>query len=164
MKTTILSLFLLLLVSSSILNAQSTIVGHWEGAIKIQGQELLIKVDFTSSADSLVATMDIPPQNAKNLPLKNIRFQVPRAHFELPTGRGLATFDGEFRDNSLAGTFMQAGIVGSFTIQRADPTKQDIVEEVPPKYKPIVGVWIRAIDIMSTSLRMTVTFKIKGGN
>jgi len=162
MKAKIFSLFLLILASSSFLTAQSAIVGHWEGDIKIQGQELLIKVDFKSSGDTLVATMDIPPQNAKNLPLKNIRFQFPRAHFELPAGPGLATFDGELKDDIVAGTFTQAGIVGSFTIQRVDPTKQEVVEEVLPKYKSIVGVWNGAIDIMSTSLRMTVTFKIKG--
>jgi len=163
MKAKIFLLFLLLLASSSFLTAQSAIVGHWEGAINIQGQELLIKVDFKASADTLVATMDIPPQNAKNLSLKNVRFQVPRAHFELPAGPGLATFDGELKDNIIAGTFTQAGIVGSFTIQRVDFSKPHVVEEVPPKYKPIVGVWNGAIDIMSTSLRMSVTFKIKGG-
>jgi dienelactone hydrolase len=146
-----------------VLFAQQTIVGHWEGSIKIQAQELIIKVDFKSAGDSLAATIDIPQQNAKALALKNVRYQHPVVHFELPAGPGLAVFDGERKDSAIAGKFTQAGLTGSFAIKLSSGSEIEVAEEPPPKYKPIVGIWSGATDIMGQSLGMSVTFKTKAG-
>jgi dienelactone hydrolase len=143
---------------------QQSIVGHWEGSIKIQGQELIIDVDFKSVTDGLAATIDIPQQNAKGLALRNIRYQHPKVYFELPAGPGLATFDGERKDSLISGKFMQAGMEGAFSIWLMNPNTPDVVEEAPPKFKPIVGVWSGAIDAMGKLLGISITFRTKGGD
>src|SRR5436305_14587651 len=48
-------------------------VGHWEGAIQVPGTPLAISVDFTAKAGGgLNATISIPAQGAKDLPLADI--------------------------------------------------------------------------------------------
>ena len=73
----------------------TSVVGHYEGAIAIMGTELAIKVDFASGPQGLAASIDIPQQGARAMPLSNVGYRPPRVHFELPAGPGLATFDGE---------------------------------------------------------------------
>jgi hypothetical protein len=144
-------------------SAQQSIVGHWEGSIKIQGQELIINVDVKSAEAGLAATIDIPQQNAKGLSLKNVRYQHPIVHFELPAGPGLATFEGERKDSLIAGKFTQAGMEGAFSLKLANQVKPDVVEEIPPKYRAIVGVWDGAIDIMKRSIGISIGIKMNNG-
>ncbi len=112
--------------------------GLWAGAIRIIGTELKILVTFKSQGDSLSATIDIPQQMALGLPLTNVTWHPPKIHFELPAGPGLAVFDGTAWEDSMAGDFMQAGIRGTFRLQRSAgeaqnaPPKQN---EPPPPYR-----------------------------
>jgi len=143
--------------------AQKSVVGRWEGSIKIQGQELIINVDFKTTDTGLSATIDIPQQNAKGLPLKSVRYEDPRVHFELPAGPGLATFDGDRNDSTISGKFTQAGAEGTFSLQLTNPAKTEIAEETPEELKPIGGVWNGAIDAMGQLLHISMTFTTKGG-
>ncbi len=153
----------LLFSLSSFAVSQQTIAGHWEGSISIAGQELLINVDMKASGDSLAATIDIPQQHAKGLTLRNVRYQHPVVHFELPAGPGLAVFDGARSDSAIAGKFSQAGMTGSFAMRLSTGPQPEVAEEPPAKYKPIAGVWSGATDIMGKALGMSVTFRTKGG-
>src|SRR5512139_3907290 len=81
------------------------LVGPWEGAIALPGGELGIRVVFTRDADALRATIDIPAQGAVGLALKEVRFNAPAVHFELPAGPGLAVFDGTLEGGAIAGAF-----------------------------------------------------------
>jgi hypothetical protein len=111
----------------------ATIGGHWEGTITIMGTQLAIKVDFTSGAQGLAATIDIPQQGAKALPLANVDYHPPKLHFELPAGPGLATFDGEAKGDEIAGAFAQAGVTGEFRLKRsAAPVAAPAAEPAPP--------------------------------
>jgi uncharacterized protein len=161
MRTTILAILSIFLLQSAF--SQSTIIGHWEGNIKIQGHELNIKVDFKSADAGLSASIDIPQQNAKSLPLKNVRYEDPKVYFELPAGPGLATFDGERKDSLITGKFTQAGMEGTFSLQLTNPNLPDVAEEIPPALKPIVGVWNGAIDAMGRHLGISMTLKTVSG-
>lgn len=130
----------LLSFTSSLLFAQAELVGHWEGAISILGRELIIHVDFKSSGDSLLATIDIPQQSAKGMGLHDVSFASPQIHFELPAGPGLAVFEGEVKGDSIGGSFTQAGMIGSFHLKRGasapETTSKD--EAVPYKQEEVV--------------------------
>ncbi|MBI4916597.1 MAG: alpha/beta hydrolase [Acidobacteria bacterium] len=95
-----------------------TLSGHYEGAITIMGAQLAIQVDFTTSAQGLAATIDIPQQGVTAMPLSNVGYRPPQVHFELPAGPGLATFDGEAKGDEIAGRFTQGGAAGEFRIRR----------------------------------------------
>ena len=162
MKKTLSVLAISVFVIVPTLFAQQSLVGHWEGNINIRGQQLIINVDFRSSGDTLTATIDIPQQNARNLPLKAVMFHAPRVFFELPAGPGLAVFDGQLKDSTISGTFTQAGMEGTFLLHAAT-NLPEVAEEPPEALKPIVGVWNGAINAMGKLLHMSMTFKTKGG-
>ena len=95
--------------------------GQWEGAIGIMGQELIIKVDFEVHDQALSGTIDIPQQGAFGLPLVNIKYESPKIHFELPVPNAKADFDGVLAGDEISGDFLQSGVKGSFSLERAVP-------------------------------------------
>lgn len=95
--------------------------GHWEGAMSVMGQELIIKVDFAVDEDVLSGTIDIPQQGAFQLPLTNIKYESPKIHFELPVPNAKADFDGVLAGDEISGDFLQSGVKGSFNLKRMVP-------------------------------------------
>jgi hypothetical protein len=100
--------------------AQEKLDGRWKGTLDAPGASLTIEVAFKTTSDGLTGTIDIPEQNAKDLQLKNVRFEPPKVHFELPSGLGQAVFDGELKDNVISGSFQQSGVHGTFKIKRGE--------------------------------------------
>jgi pimeloyl-ACP methyl ester carboxylesterase len=94
--------------------------GRWQGAILVLGSELGIGVQVVKDAEAWTATIDIPQQGAMGLPLRNVTVELPRVHFELMGGPGLAVFDGTLVGDSITGTFTQAGVEGTFHLGRED--------------------------------------------
>lgn len=103
---------------------QRPAVGRWEGAITIQGFPLGISVSILSAADTLSATIDIPQQNARALPLRAVRYADRKLHFELPAGPGLAVFDGTLDGDTVRGDFRQGGVAGVFEMHRGPAARQ----------------------------------------
>ncbi|MGH9388683.1 MAG: alpha/beta hydrolase, partial [Vicinamibacteria bacterium] len=121
------------LVSSRAL-AQQPLDGHWEGAISIMGADLQIGVDFATSKEVLGGTIDIPKQGAAGLKLSAVRHEASKVHFELPAGPGLAVFDGELKDGEISGSFLQAGMAGTFHLKRGQSGKPAPPPEPPVPY------------------------------
>src|SRR5258706_3167541 len=69
------ALFILMASSTGIAGVQQNpIAGHWEGAIKLPSCELKLSVEFTDTAGKLSATITIPQQGAKDMPLSDVAF------------------------------------------------------------------------------------------
>ncbi|HUI11247.1 MAG TPA: alpha/beta fold hydrolase [Bacteroidota bacterium] len=131
-------LFLLLLFSVASALAQSP-DGPWLGEIRVMGTELGIMVTFASKGDSVSATIDIPQQMALGLALKNVSWKPPKAHFELPAGPGLAVFDGKVAGDSVTGMFTQAGIIGTFRLEKGKTAGQAVKTPAPEPEPPPYG-------------------------
>jgi len=115
--------------------AQPTVLGTWDGAIHIMGQDLGIHVTFTTDNQVLKATIDIPVQGAMGLPLTNVKAEGESVHFELPAGPGLAVFDGTLKGDAISGSFTQGLAKGTFDLTRhkgAPPPPP--APEPPPPY------------------------------
>ena len=136
MKTSISLLcgLLLLITGTPALLAQTGVAGDWEGAIALPGIDLGIAVHFIGQKDSLQATIDIPMQMAKGLPLTNVRAELPSVHFELPAGPGLAIFNGTAAGDSIAGDFQQGSVSARFHLRRSKPAKA-VAAVPPPPYR-----------------------------
>lgn len=120
--TAVLAVVLSALVWPGALLAQPAPAGRWEGAITIMGQKLGISVVFTAEGNgALSATIDIPLQGGRAIPLRNVRADGTRVHFELPSGQGPAIFDGEIKADQMSGSFEQASMKGTFEMKRAMP-------------------------------------------
>jgi len=114
--------------------ADPQLAGHWEGAIVIVGQELAIAVDIRPGPGGVAATIDIPQQGARGLPLGAVRLEPPRVRFELQTGGSAAVFDGRIDGDRIAGSFTQHGITGDFHLTRSAPPRVSAATPVPPPY------------------------------
>jgi hypothetical protein len=63
--------------------------GDWAGTLKTPGPELEIAVHFKNQADNTVlATIDIPAQNAKGMPIDNVKQTGDQVEFGLKIAHG----------------------------------------------------------------------------
>jgi len=97
----------------------AALIGRWQGAISVMGTDLGIQVEFTRSADSLAATIDIPAQAVSGFRMRDVRLRGDSLSFVLPAPGATALFDGVVRGDSIAGAFRQAGITASFHLARS---------------------------------------------
>ncbi len=121
------ALLIVLLVSSAtlqVLVAAESPAGHWEGAIRLPGTELKVRVDLSGDASALKGTIDIPDQGARALPLEKLAFDGSKISFAIggipgePTFRGAVGADGK----SIAGDFTQWGQTFPLSLARGgDP-------------------------------------------
>lgn len=106
--------------------------GTWEGAIALPNLQLTIHVHFAEQDGNLTATIDIPQQGAKGLPLQNVRVEADTVYFELQAGPGLATFNGTFQSpDRIAGTFQQASITAPFHLDKAADQEPEDEPDTP---------------------------------
>ncbi len=126
-----LPLVLLALAWASPLSAQAPVAGRWEGAISVMGQDFGIVVVFTDVGAALTATIDIPQQGAKGIPLRSVRATDGRVYFQLPAGPGLAVFEGTLAGDVMSGTFTQGPAKGTFEMRRGAAIRS----EPPPPYR-----------------------------
>jgi len=138
--------------------AQERVAGEWEGAISLPGMELGILLHVSGPNDALQATIDIPMQMAKGLPLTNVRAALPAVHFELPAGPGLAIFEGKLGGDSIVGDFRQAGVTARFHLHRTGEAKS-VAPVSPPPYLE-EEIQVRNGDV---TLAGTLSLPPKGG-
>lgn len=98
-----------------------TYEGNWEGAIVINSQELGIQLMFTYSDEELDGTIDIPAQQAYNLPVEVHTASEDSLVFQFQTGSGPAVFSGTRVDQlqRIEGLFEQAGQTFPFYLNRS---------------------------------------------
>ncbi len=106
------------LVGPARVSAQSSLEGHWEGAITLPGVSLQVRTDFRQVDTAWQGTIDIPQQRAQGLPLQSVRFEAAKVHFELQAGPGLAVFEGQLDGDKISGNFSQAGQTFPFALER----------------------------------------------
>jgi uncharacterized protein len=99
-------------------SAQSEVEGRWKGALTVAGSSLDIVVTLKGRAEGMGGTIDIPQQGASALPLSNVSYQRPAVHFEIAGVPGAPTFNGAFTGDVIDGEFTQAGVAGTFHLDR----------------------------------------------
>ena len=105
-------IFSFLLFTSPLQSVQySEVEGDWRGAIDVYGDELTIQVTFSYSDNELDGTLDIPQQQAYNLPIEVTRAVGDEINFQFETGSGPAIFFGVWNaaEQSIIGEFEQLG-------------------------------------------------------
>ncbi len=156
---TLPAFFLFLVFIAPFASSQSP-DGPWIGAISVLGTELKIMVTFTTKGDSVSASIDIPQQMAMGLRLRNVSWRPPKTHFELPAGPGLAVFDGTIGKDSINGDFMQAGITGTFRLEKGRDVRA-AAPPAPPEAPPPYGV--EEVTFNADSVRIAGTLTIPPG-
>ncbi|MDR9415986.1 MAG: alpha/beta fold hydrolase [Gracilimonas sp.] len=101
------------------LHAQTSILGNWEGAINIQGQQLKVIFNIEGESNNLTGTIDIPQQGAMGLKLTQAEQRADSVFLTFFTGQGNGKFEGTFQADSLIrGTYSQGAASFPFEIQK----------------------------------------------
>jgi len=114
--------FLFFLLPSFVLSQQS-LKGIWEGAIKTPGMDLSINIEFNKNSDgSWKGDIDIRQQQAKDLPLTNIKLEGSAVSFDLPNVPGNPSFRGTLAADgkTITGDFTQSGQKFAFNLTRKE--------------------------------------------
>src|SRR5215203_112114 len=119
-----------LLIAVPIFSQEAGLTGHWEGNIEIPGQKLGVNLDFTQEGDAWKGDISIPLQNAKDIPLINIKLEGNAATFEIQGIPGTPTFKGTLEGSKIAGDFTQSGGSFPFSVERgvsgADSARKEL--------------------------------------
>ena len=106
--------------------------GSWEGYIDIPGMKLEFSVLFeTDDSGEYVGSVDIPAQNAFDLPVAQIRVNEDSVLFALAVIPGNPEFYGVQSEDgkSIAGNFIQGGQTFPFTMTRLDAATEAARDE-----------------------------------
>lgn len=123
--------FLLMFMISKALVAQD-LTGVWHGNLEIQGMDLRISFNFSQTGNQLTATMDVPQQGAKGIPMSVVAFENKNLFMSL-TQAGIE-FKGMWKsDESVEGTFFQSGMSFPLNLSRKIPEIKKINRPQEPK-------------------------------
>ncbi len=123
---------LLILIFCSHVEAQSDILGFWDGNLKMLTMNLQFQLKIANTGKSLNAFMNIPSQGVKAYLLQVFTYKKSKVYFELPGQAGIAKFDGMLKGDSIKGTLLQAGIKGIFFLKRSVEQTDAVQQENKP--------------------------------
>ena len=101
--------------------AAQSIDGAWRGHIAVPGSKLQVVVQLREQDGALSGHIDIPAQDAKAMPLENVRRAGAKVEFAIADVPGEPTFRGELDADGkrMEGTFTQGGQRLRFVLERA---------------------------------------------
>jgi len=136
-----LSLFAALLAGAVLPVFAAGPEGRWSGAIQIPGTELHVEIDLSAvEGGGFKGDIDIPVQNARDLPLTDFVIDGDSVTFTIGGIPGDPTFHGTLAEDgaTLAGQFTQNGQTFTFQLERPSTTapadeelKAHLAEYVP---------------------------------
>lgn len=111
-----------LIFITSITYGQS-IAGHWNGTLRVQGNQIRIVFHVTKINDQYEATLDSPDQNATDIKVTTVNFSYPNVSFEI-SGIG-AAYEGIVSGKSITGKWTQSGTALFLTLLK----KEDSIDK-----------------------------------
>jgi len=124
----IMAVFLVIFLSGTISQAQD-ITGQWHGVLNELKLRLVLHINKTDGG--YVSTMDSPDQNAMGIPVTTTVFDGSTLLIGIPP-IGLL-YEGEFKTDSVAGTFKQGAFSFPLTLKRTPVEVKSIVRPQEPK-------------------------------
>lgn len=103
------------------------ISGDYKGYIDLSSIKLKVVVHLREDDRKLSGTIDIPEQNAKNMPLDKVKLNQGELSFGLPDVPGNANFTGKWKPavDSIRGTFSQNGMSFPMHLKKENATATD---------------------------------------
>lgn len=115
-----MALFLLFggLPGASLSATPAPLQGDWIGQIAFSKEWQRINLHFTTEKDEIKGTLDLPQQGRTGMPLTSVVLNASRLHLEWQGRSGIATYDGQFDGDTIAGEFKQGESKGAFRLVR----------------------------------------------
>lgn len=140
-------LFFALLAGAVLPAAAADASGRWSGAIQIPGTELGVQVDLAAAeGGAWKGDIDIPQQNARDLPLENIKVDGSSVTFKIAGPPGDPTFTGTLAadGSKIEGQFTQNGQTFPFALERfsaTGPTDEELAAHLREYVPKILDTW-----------------------
>ena len=115
----LVAVFLAFFISSAFLQAQD-ITGQWNGVLSVQGMNLRLVFHIEKTTEGYTGKMDSPDQNVTGIPVAAVDFDGTTLSLSIPT-MGIL-YEGEYKADSIVGTFRQGGMSFPMTLTRT-PTE-----------------------------------------
>jgi hypothetical protein len=147
-KTKAVAIFCAIFLAVTSLQAQD-ITGQWNGAMTFQGVTLRIVFHINKTGEGYTSTMDSPDQGANGIPVTTTTLNGSRLSLAIPAIGVL--YEGEFKTDSIVGTFNQGGLSLPMTMKKPAP-----VETKPVVYLQdnITGQWNGVLSVQGMNLRI----------
>jgi hypothetical protein len=134
--------------------------GLWEGAIQLPNGDLGMSVNLHPDGDKWTGEFDIPAQNAREVPLNEVKVDGAAVSFALP-GPGDPRFEGKLSEDgkTLSGNFSQSG--ASFPLElkwKSEPKKVVRAPANSGEVQVLEGIWEGTLDANGTRLRLLFKF------
>ncbi len=114
-----IAFLIILMVTANQLNAQSTLVGKWEGGIMVPGGQLKIVFNIDGPTDKLFGTLDIPQQGARGLRFNSVTQKEDSVELIFSAGQVKGVFTGIIEnESSISGIFSQGAGETPFKVER----------------------------------------------
>ena len=123
-KLNIIILLLLFAVPSF-----AQIEGYWKGQIDLGVQKLEMGFDIKATDNGYSATLDVPGQGAKDIPVDETVFQNNR--LQLTMSAMGASYSGELKEDIIEGEFSQRGMTFPLSLERGEKETQQARPQDP---------------------------------
>ena len=107
------------------------IAGQWNGILKVQGIQLRLVFHIDKTDIGYIATMDSPDQGVNGIPVTTVSFEQANITLIIPSAK--IEYDGVLgEDNSIVGTFRQAGQSFPLNLSKEIVEKEKLVRPQEP--------------------------------
>jgi len=121
--------WLAIVLNGMVAHAQD-VTGQWNGVLSVQGINLRIVFHVNQVGDGYTATMDSPDQGASGIPVTSATFKDMKLSLAIPNIS--LQYEGEFKIDSIVGTFKQGGLSIPMTLKRTPVILNRPQEPAPP--------------------------------
>ena len=129
-QTQVIAVFLAIFLSGTFSQAQD-VTGQWNGVLSVQGMNLRLVFHINKSGDGFSSTMDSPDQGATGIPVATTTFDGSKLSLVVPN-IGLS-YEGEFKGDSVVGTFKQGAFSTPMTLKRTTIEAKPVVRPQEPQ-------------------------------
>ena len=135
-KRMLLFLALLLLVCLPVKpqTKDSSLIGSWQGVLKVSAIELRIVFNVSETDGNLTSTMDSPDQNAFGIKVDSTSFENDSVYFLVTKVKGY--YDGVYKKDSIDGTWHQMGRSWPLVLKKTAKVEAPKRPQTPQKPYP----------------------------
>lgn len=127
MKRILIALFLIATFSAK----SQEIIGQWYGKLAIQGTELRIVFNISTTENGYTSTMDSPDQGAKGIPVKSTNYENGILKIEMPNIK--LEYSGELKSGTISGNLKQNGMSFPMNLSKEAIQKRVAIRPQEPK-------------------------------
>jgi hypothetical protein len=135
-----------------------TASGHWQGSLKVPGQDLVVVVDLAKNAKGTwIGSFSMPELGATDIPVDQLTVVQTKVHFLLTGIPGSSpAFDGNLSadGNELAGTFSDVKTKSPLTLIRSGAAKVKLPLPNTPLTKDFEGTWHATLGSGDSQIRV----------